>query len=220
MARTTNRATIRANIRRKADKPSSVRPTDADLNAMIDTSWSHLWDVITEAEPERYVRAADISVVSGTRSYDLPSTFYKNMGVAVVDTDKLDGYTVLDKYEFSERYDDRYSSDKTFTRYNIQYGKIWFHPTPGWTDTVRLEFIPYAEEWDDNSTIDTINGWTEWVELDVCADLKSLDEEDPSYFLLKRQQVENSILRNSDMDIGSAPTVVDYRRRGKYTWRY
>ena len=212
MARTTDRATIRSSIRIQADRPSTVRPTDAQLNGLIDSAWTHLWDIMTSAEPFRFVEQADISITSGTRSFDLPSDFKSCMGVAVSDTSKTDGYSSLERYNWKERYNYNNSQDKLYAKYNIQNGKLWLFPTPNWSDTVRIEYIPYAEEWSDSTTIDTVNGWDEWIVYQVCADLHGLDKEDPAYFIMMRQNVENRILSTIDYDVGEVETVSDWRR--------
>lgn len=215
MARTVTRSDIRSKIRLKADRPSTVRPTNANLDDLIDGAWTHLWDLLVEAEPERYVKQADITVTASTRSYNLPSDFKVCMGVAVQDNDMPDGYSILERYNWDERYDYTYAQQKEWTRYHIQYGRIWFHPTPSWSGTVRIEYVPYAEEWDDSTNIDTVNGWDEWIVYQVCADLLGLDKEDPSYFLAKKQEVENRILKSVALDVGKPKTVVDYRRSSK-----
>jgi hypothetical protein len=218
--RTTTRSAIRTDIRLYSDRPDVTNPTDAQLNLMIDRSWAKLWGIVINAEPSRYIQRADITITADTRDYDLPSDFFKLCGVAVADTSDADGYCILDKYEFDERYDYSWASDKHSTRYSVDdiNGKITFHPVPNWAGTVRIEYIPYAEEWDDSTTINTVNGWDEWIIYDVCASLLALDQEDPSYFISQRNDVEIRILKTAEINVGDPPVVIDYRRSGRKGW--
>lgn len=209
---------IVAEIRRRADRPSTLRPTDADLNAMALESARALYDQLWKADNARFLKQSDIAVVSGTRSYSLPSDCLTVIGVAVRDTSATDGYRSVDRMSFQERYDQTYLTDKQLAKYDIRNSKVWFHPTPNWTETVRVEFIPHFA-WaksDGYNAIDAVNGLDEWITLDVVAKIKMLDEEDAGPFLALRRDCERRILGNAQVDIGQPRCVVDVRRRRRW----
>jgi hypothetical protein len=131
--------------RRRADRPSTLRPTDDDGYSMLRESWRSLHSMLTaRADQSRDFSTATVSVVSGTRSYDLPTSAWKIIGVKVADSSTVDGFRVMERFSFDDRHNSPLATDSQTSRYEIRGGQIWFSPTPNWSGTVTLEFIPFA----------------------------------------------------------------------------
>lgn len=193
------------------------------LTEFINSSIAALRDILIIQDPTYFISRSDISVVSGTRSYDLPSDFYKLIGVAVSDTSNPDGYAVLDRFDWDERYDYTLATQQWDTKYEVRGTQIHFHPLPTWTDTVRIEYIPtFTALTAPTDTFAIGSGyWLEWVILDACVKCCAATGMDPSVFLAQLQKVEKNITDNSERDVGKPRTVTDVRRRRKYrfSWR-
>jgi len=193
---------------------------DSQLTEWLNSSIAAFYDLVTRHEDSYFLNNGDISVVSGTKGYDLPSDFYKLKQVAVEDPSNQDGYAVLDRFDFDERYDYACSSQhKWTTRYLIVGQQIEFHPTPTWSGTVRLTYIPLPTALDDPAdTFRFINHWQEHVILSTAIKACAVKREDPSTFIAQLREVEQRIIRSAEQDVGKPKTVVDMYRASKYHW--
>lgn len=220
MAKTKTLLVLRTEIRNRGDFQDPYF-TDAEVNAYINDSIAALWDIIIAADPTRYVEQDNISVVSGTRSYNLPSDFYLLQGVELTDSAAPSGYRTIHKYNWNERNDGILSSVKWDARYEVRGSKIRFHPTPTWTDTVQIHYIPTATVLTDNDdTFDSINSWSEWVILDACVKCADKEETESKSWKEQREKTEARILFASPQDRGGVVTVTNVynnRKRVKYT---
>lgn len=132
-------------IRRRADRPSTLRPTDDDLYSMARESWRALHSLLcARADQSRDYATANVTIVSGTRGYDLPTAAWKVIGVKVVDSSAADGYRILERAQWSERHDYLVPTSMQTARYDIRGGQIHIIPTPNWAGTVVVEYIPFA----------------------------------------------------------------------------
>jgi hypothetical protein len=216
----TNLRSLQLAVRNRGAWPKEAL-NDSQLTAWINSSISAFVDLISKHEPAYYLTRSDVSVVSGTKEYDLPSGFYKLHGVAVEDSSQPDGYAVLNRFNWDERYDYTYSADKWDTRYMVRGTKIHFHPTPSWTGTVRLEYIPVPTALaQPTDTFTFYNNWQEWVILDCCIKVCALTGSDPQVYMAELQKVEQRIKGFAERDVGKPKTVADYKRVSKYDPRF
>jgi len=126
---------IRTNVRRRADMENSQFVSDAEVDDYVNHAWNELYDIIIQNYEEDYfLKNSDITLVSDTESYDLPSDFYKARGV---DYKNGNDYMPIHRYNFSER-----SRSASSLKYRIQGEKIFFSPTPTSSDTIRIWYIP------------------------------------------------------------------------------
>lgn len=131
-------------VRRRADRPSTMRPTSGDVTAMLRESWRALYAVLVRADRARFLTVETVSVTSGTSSYALPAACWQVVGVAVQDTSLPSGWRPLDRYQWDERYDAPASADKSTARYEIRGSLLYLSPSPSWSGTVRVEYVPHA----------------------------------------------------------------------------
>ena len=220
MAKTKTLLVLRTEIRNRGDFQDPYF-TDTEVNAYINDSIAALWDIIIATDPTRYVSQADISVVSGTRSYSLPSDYYLLQGVEITDSSAPSGYRTMHKYNWHERNDGILSNVKWDARYELRGNKIWFHPTPTWTDTVQIHYIPTATVLSgDSDTFDSINSWSEWVVLDVCIKCADKEEVSSKSWREQKDRVEARIISVVPQDRGEPVTVTNVynnRKRTRYT---
>lgn len=195
--------------------------SDNQLTQWINASIKQLLDIMAMGDSQRFNTLKDISIVSGTKRYDLPSDLYRLTGVAVEDSSTPDGYVVVRRFDFDERYDGLLTAQtKDEIRYSLVGDQIEFEPTPAFSSGCRLSYIPYPTALaGPTDTFDFRNGWEEWVVLDCCAKMAALAGQDPSPWLAMRGDFEKRINRNIVRDMAKPRTVVDsHRRWAKNRW--
>ena len=147
--------------------------SDAQLTLWINEACQKFYSMVAAVDPLRYVSTGSTTVVSGTKEYDLPSDFFRMLGVSVQDS-STEGYSQIERYNFEERYDEA-TSTAASTRY-IVHGEdqdgghtIELQPTPTWDGTLRLEYVKtFTRLTNSDSMMDTINGvGKEWIISDA-----------------------------------------------------
>ncbi len=214
MAANKSLSTLRTAVRNRGDFQTPYF-TDAEVNSYINDSIASLWELIIKADSTRYVEQSNISVVSGTRSYNLPSDYYLLKGVELTDSSAPSGYRSLPPFNWNERNSGIKSNNKWDAQYEVRGSKIRFHPTPNWTETVQIHYIPTATSLDsDAATFDSINSWTEWVVLDTCVKCGNKEESNTRAWEERKLQVEIRILTSGPQDRANPKTVTNiYRTR-------
>ncbi len=188
--------------------------SDITLIEWINSSYSSLIDIMIKYDDSYFLTKSDVSVVSGTQEYSLPANFYHLLGAAIEDSEMPDGYSVLERLNWDERYDWTYVTTFRQTKYMIRGGNITFHPKPNFSKTVRLEYIPEVTKvTSPTGTFNIPSNWQEWLILDTCIKIAALAGTDPSIFISQKAEFENRIKEASTQDIGKPKTVVDVRRR-------
>ena len=192
---------------------------DSQLTEWVKSSIAGFYDLAVRNDDSLFISYSDINVVSGTKGYALPSNFYKMRGVAVRDASNPDGYMILDRFDYDERYDYSYATNNYDSKYIIIGQEIQFSPTPTWSDVVRIEYIPLPTAMDDPAdTFRFINHWQEHVILSAAIKACALKKEDPSIYIGQLREIEKRIIRSAEQDIGKPKTVVDVYRRSKTPW--
>jgi hypothetical protein len=202
MASIISATTLIAKIMARGDLRAIRFPPETILE-WINDSIAALWDIIISYDDTRILSAASIAVVSGTAAYDLPDDYYLERGVSLADSSSLSGFITLARYQWAERNNYTYATDKQSAMWDIQGGQLWVWPKPRWGGTIRLEYIPVAPVIDpaaedlNSRVFDSINGWTEWVVNDVLIKCAMVDENNPSPFIMERDRAEARIRRAS-----------------------
>ena len=133
--------TIRTLAQQRADQQNSNFVNDTEWLRYINRGYAELYDlIVTAANSEDYfLNSSTISLVSGTKSYDLPSDFYKMRGVDLsVGSDSIP----LRRYNFSQRdVGSRYSVARGM-RYHLQGSSLYLHPTPSTNDSITIWYVP------------------------------------------------------------------------------
>src|SRR5258706_16264548 len=103
-------------IRDRAEIRSSY-VSDSTLTSWINSEWTALRDTLIDANPSWFVINSTVSIVNGTDSYSLPSTFYKMVGVDILDSGTR--YFSVRPFEFGDR--NRYGYVSNGWKYGIRY---------------------------------------------------------------------------------------------------
>lgn len=183
---------LRTNCRQSADMERSSKIQDTELTRYINNSIKDLYDKLINAYGDEYFEStSDISLVSGTQNYSLPSDFYKLI-TANMKTSTGREYPLQKLNSFS-------SAFRGLT--NIYGG------------TVRLHYIPtFTNLSAPTDTWDEFNGWGEYVELDVAMKMKIKEDEDVTDLMNRFIRIDERIDRIAkSRDIGQFHQVIDVR---------
>lgn len=203
-----------------------VSPTTglfSELTMMIQCSIQDFYDLLVDAWGEDYFfEEYTYTSVANQKDYNLPTNFYKFVGVDYVDA----GGRIfpLKKFLFREREKYTNYSSANNQGYNLRYrilgNKIRFMPTPTSVFTIKLSFIPTpVVPEDDADTYDFIQGWEDYVIWDVVTKCLMKEESDPSAALRERESAKEKVMRmRENRDANEADRILNiwdnpYRNR-------
>lgn len=222
MAATRTLAELRTEARQRADmEQDDDFVTDTELTRMVNQSIRELYDLLLEAlGQEFFYTTGTISVVAGTTAYNLPTTFYQLLGVDV--SLGAGDYMALRPFSFHERNEEMSGFGWGYpvaARYRIMGTQIHFRPTPTQAETVLVHYIPYPTSLSgDSDTFDGINGWEEYVIVDVAAKMIEKEEGDAAPLYKRKQELMARIQgQAAKRDAGFPDRVIDIHAN---TWRY
>lgn len=212
-------AQLKTLVRQRADIESSQHIKDPELTNYINGSISELYDILIQKYGNEYfLSSTSFSLVNGTSEYNLPSDFYKLIGVDLQLTPTSD-YISLKRYDFQER--NRYSASiirgvygAPLLRYHVQGSVLRFEPTPRDTNTIRLWYVPTPTSLSaDASTFAGYNGWEEYVIVDAAIKCMEKEESDTSALQLRKnmliQRIESAA---GNRDANFSPKITDTRK--------
>jgi len=174
---------LRDQVRQRSDIVRSNHITDSEINGYINASIRELYDLLIQKFGEDYfVTSSNLSLISGTESYALPSNFYKLLGADLEQSSAE--FLTLKPFMFNER--NRFNSSSfrnavgsESLRYRIQGNTLFFRPIPTNTATVRVYYVPQFGGLSlDVDLWDGYNGWEEYVVVDGTIKCKAKEESD------------------------------------------
>lgn len=212
-------ATLRTDVRQRADMENSQFVTDAEVNGFISSSYGKFYDLLVTKFADYYVDdPIEFTLSAGEDSYTLTSTFYKILGLDLKVGNNE--YRPLRIFTFEDR-NHRSASDvlrgiHPQVRYRILGNKIRFTPADRAQGTYRLWQVPRAATLsDDADTIDGINGWEEFIVLDAAIKCLSKEESDTSELTRQRNEIQKRIEdAAASRDIGQPERITDVSRNG------
>lgn len=222
MAATRTLAELRTEARQRADMETDDSfVADTELTRMINQSIRELYDLLLESYGhEFYYTTGTLSIVAGTSAYNLPTTFYQLLGA---DLDlgggeymELSPFTFLDRNQGVAGFGWGYPDGP---QYRIMGSQIHFRPTPVASATVLLHYIPYPTSLSaDGDTFDGINGWEEYVVVDVAAKMLEKEESDAAPLYKRKLELQQRIQSQASKRNAAFPDQVTNIYRP--TWRY
>lgn len=218
---------IRTQIRQRLEMENSGFIKDSEFNSYINASMKELYDLMISAYGNDYfasVTPTVITTVAGQQFYDLPADFYKMLGVdLVLGANRI---VKLKPFQFNER--DKYQMDGYWSavvgndgpRYKITANKIQFAPTSSGAYTIHLWYVPLPPELVNNTDqANTLNGWEEYIILDVCIKAKNKLDLDPSAFIIQKKEIKERIEKmKEDRDAGMSFRVSDVNPHTTLAW--
>lgn len=214
--------TIKARSLDIADLTNTNFLSDDDIIEYINGSLAELYDLMINSFEDYFISTDNISVVSGTESYSLPSDFYKAIKVYILingDRHKLKRFT-MEELENNNIYKYPFSRP---AMYRLLGSNIYFTPEPISSGTVELWYIPEVTKISvlgDTVTFNIPVQWEEFLYLSVARKMIEREERDSTQVILRLKEVENRIERSVDeRDLGEQQRIQDKRYNG-YTNKY
>lgn len=194
MARTATLAEMRNQARQRADMVNSQFCSDSEINEYVNQSIAELYDILVSKFEHYYIASSNITVVANTDTYNLPAAMYKVLGLDLDSTTSFVNPVTLKPFMFSER--NRYSyvnsvlhGNLANLRYILQGTQVRVIPPPSMSGVIRVWYIPHQTKLVlDADTFDGINGWEEYVVIDVAMKMK-IKEETPIDGLMAQKQI-------------------------------
>jgi hypothetical protein len=224
MATTLTLAQLRTAVRQRADMENLDQNydnsfiKDDELNSYINQSYFELYDLLVQKYGDNYYVASPYSFTTNGSSqfYDLPSDFYKLLGVDLALSNTLDSFITIKPFNFIDR--NRYAVPNfqsfygiTNLRYKLNGNQLWLTPIASNNQTIRVWYVPRLTTLvDDTDTADGISGWTEYIITDCVIKCLQKEESDPSVAMAQKQALIQRIEAAAEnRDAGSPATVGD-----------
>lgn len=205
MASNVSLATALAEVRQRTHYENSQFVTDPELTNWINRSLKRLYDLLVGTFEEYNLSTADSLIASGN-TFAIPADFYKLLGVDYI-VSLPDQFQALPRIGWQERNGSRYG-------YALRAANVVILPY-SWAagKTFRLSYIPViATLANPGDTFDGIDGYEEYVFLDVCCKILAKADRDASMFLQAKADMEANIQASAhNRDAGEPPHVSDVR---------
>lgn len=205
--------TLRTRAKRRADMENSDFVSASEWITYINAGYKNLYDLLVSKFEDYYITSSTFSVASGASTGSLPTDFYKLRGV----DRSLGGgeyYTLL-PFSFEKRnsrgYLSRYYGLNPDVRYRLLQSTLIFSPSDSAPGDYRIWYVPLATDLTSASdTVNGVNGWELYIELDAAIQAIIKEESDPSALLMERQKVEKRIEEMAaNRDSGEVETIAD-----------
>ena len=218
---------LKDRIRRRTDQENSSFIDDDEMMEYLNSAYAEYYGLITTIYEDYNVSTADILTVADANIYNLPSSFFKLIGVDYnADTDSV---SELQPFAFTER--NRLGNvvsevnGRTNIKYKIIGDTITFLPTPPANRKIRLWFVPAAPNLTkDTQLIDGINGYEEMIICEVAMKIMNKQEQEAGPFVAAKAAVMTRIKNEApNRDAGRAPKIGDSRSletASIYPWHY
>lgn len=218
MATTLTLSELRTAVRQRSDMVNSTFITDSELNSYINQSYFELYDLLISKFGDNYYVAPVYTFVTDGSSYqyNLPSDFYKLLGVDLALSNTNDSFVTVRPFEFIDR--NRYAVPNfqsfyglTNLRYRLNGDKLWFTPIPAKSQTIRIWYIPRMTTLSsDTDTVEGISGWTEYIICDAAIKCLQKEESDVSVLFAEKAALIARIQAMAEgRDAGSPAKVSD-----------
>jgi hypothetical protein len=226
----TTLATIRTACQQGADMVNSTFISNAEWNSLINSSIQELYDKLVQAyQPSNWYGKTATFTTDGTNyQHNLTQTgafagspiatdYYVGLGVDLqYVSSQPQSWVSLRPFSLMER--NRWSFPTYLTTFgwtNLHYAYVgdtlWLKPTPQAGQIIQLIYAPrFTLLVGDSDTFDGINGYEEWVRLNVIIRAKAKEESDAQIEMMLLAAQEKRIEQlAANRDAGSPGRVVD-----------
>ena len=225
MARTATLAEMRTRAyRRSGNESETTRFPTAEVTTDINESIADLYDRLLRAwGTDRFEASQSIAVsLAGGSTYALAAAFLELLAVEIDGTSQGLGKYALKRFMRGEKADLSNTNSTTGTAptmYSLIGANVEVLPAPGANYTLTVRYVPAATKLvNDADAFDGINGWEEWVVVDVARKLATKDRDFALVNVLQAdlaRLTERIAARASQRDRGGHRRVVDVRQ----SWR-
>lgn len=160
-------------------------------------SFSALYDMLVEAFEDYYIKPGSGTVSGSLDSFDVPSDFYK---LRIIE--KYDGteWKPLDTFNANEKNSLKYAH---WPRYRISGSKIYLAPISQAPGTYEIGYVPRPARFTAlTDAITGVDGWEEYIVLDLAIKAMSKEESDVRLLVSERNAIEQrikSLAKNRDV---------------------
>ena len=181
---------LRNEIRDRADVREAQWP-DPQLDRLINQQLLRLYRLLVTVNKDLYIDEDTVAVVAGTATYTLPATFWRLLGVDVEDGSR---WYPLRRFTFAERNQHQGNSSKATTRYRVMGSDLRLRPTPTWSGTLTLHFIPTLPTLvNPGDVVEGFCGFEEYAVVNAALAIKEAAEEDVQALLIERKALYSDI---------------------------
>lgn len=219
----TTLAEIRTEARQRADMENSDFIQDAELTTFVNKAYAKLYNLLVKKFEDYFVEdPVEFSISSGS-TYDLPSDFFKLIGLdkALSGTE----YYTLRPFVFEDRnrrrIADRLRGLYPQVRYRIIGKKLHFVPDDQATGDYRMWYVPAFSSVKlsaDTDTIDTEitnSGWEDYIVVDTARRMLLKEESDVTMLMAELQKMESDIEEEAqNRDAGESDRITDVTLSG------
>jgi len=225
-------------IRDRCDLYASQFVTDQEITTYINYSIGELYGLLVNSYGGTYFATSvvrNIASGAGEISSALPDDLYKVLGVDLqLSPSPSTNRITLQQFNFNERnranatnmagYATQYTTNY---RYNIFNQTIKIQPPISSASELTIWYVPQAPKFVTTLPLNlsqtftnnaTLNGWLEYVTVDVSIKIKTKEETDTSMFVRQKAMLTERINNESqNRDIGSPTQVTDVYATGTVT---
>lgn len=191
-------AQIKAQCRERADMTDSLFVTDSELTSYINASIAELHDMLIAAYNEDYYMSEYSFNADGTNlQFALPTDHYKLRGIDV--RVNAGEWSTVKRFNFNRRNEGQQGSAFSllgipFLEYRLVGSNVRFNRVPDSGLQFRIFYHPKAATLAlDTDTYDDINGYLEYVIVDVAIKMLNKEESDTSVLLAQKAALKARI---------------------------
>jgi hypothetical protein len=201
MADVVNVSDLIVSARRRANMENTQFVTDAEVITYLDQAYRKFYNLIVTDFENWFVSETSFATVDGTDEYNLPTDFYKLLGVDLVDASGR-AFT-LRPFELSERNRIVHTWIGKPVRYILKGTNIKLVPVPsGGAQTIKILYVPSPTAITSSAqTLEVFNGFDEYICLDAAIRMLMKEESDTALLERERAYMEqqiNDLMRGRD----------------------
>lgn len=203
MAKDVTLAALRTSCKQRCNLEHSNTITTAEWNTYINGSYAELYDLLVSSFEDYYLTELPLVLVNGA-TIPLPTAFYKLKGLDLqIDTVN---WTPMKRFNFQDR-----NSPRVTKSYRLMSGTIKVEPIATCGGNYKLWYIPsYTTLVSDASILDGINGWEEYIIIDVGIKAAIKQEQSTNeLFTAKKLMIDRINEMANNRDAGNAEKVAD-----------
>lgn len=200
-------------VRQRADMEGSEFISTTEMYGYINDSYKELYDLLVGKFEDYYLADPLEFTISSGSTYDLPSDFYKIIGldfkVSASDYQTVFPFTFADRNR--RRVTDKLRGLYTVARYRILGDKLRFVPEDQCQGTYRLWYVPKATDKTlGTDTIEGVNGWEEYIIVDAAIKCMQKEESDVNVLMSQKMALIKRIEEMAqNRDAGHSQRVTD-----------
>lgn len=216
-------AEIRTLAKDRANMEGSDFIADPIWDSFINASLAELHDLLVAVyADDYYLNEQDFTTTNGVKSYSLPADFYKVRGVDAL----LSGTWVnLHKYNWNKRNQDTTDNQLIFhalsnLRYRVMGSNLIFSRLPDTNTQCKLWYTPKSVVLvNDTDTFEDINGYLEYVIIDVAIKALVKEESEVRELMAQKQAMKSRLeAMAANRDANEPESVYDVYDQDDYSY--